>query len=232
MSASGALNLSPYSFFNAVSDKPHMVAVLPLVDRSKDALAFYRGDGRVRLQHGDLSMLRDAMNATSCTPCPRGESEFAFSGLTPAPSRPGQAAPAWPRALRPSNASSSGSCRWNLSKAHRATRWWSARWWASISTTPSSMTAWSIPPGVQPIARAGYKDYFVANHSTKFSITRPPRRRRSQTRDMSRRARLRWGMSIISPSMASDARLRVVLEGGDDRFGARASPAPWVRRSR
>src|SRR5215211_7527703 len=51
MSTKGEINLSPYSFFNAISERPPMVAFASA--GKKDAL-LHRGDGGVRLQSGHL----------------------------------------------------------------------------------------------------------------------------------------------------------------------------------
>lgn len=83
VSAAGHLNLSPYSFFNQVSDNPHMV-MFSSAGR-KDALAFVEETGEFTCSVVSWDQ-RDAMNATSA-PLPRGQSEFAHAGLTPAPSR-------------------------------------------------------------------------------------------------------------------------------------------------
>lgn len=68
VSRKGEINLSPYSFFNAVSDNPHMVAFSS--DGRKDAVTFVEETGEFvcNLATWDL---REAMNATSA-PLPRG----------------------------------------------------------------------------------------------------------------------------------------------------------------
>lgn len=83
LSAAGDVNLAPYSFFNQVSDSPHMV-MFSSAGR-KDALAFVEETGEFTCSIVSWEQ-RDAMNATSA-PLPRGQSEFAHAGLTPAPSR-------------------------------------------------------------------------------------------------------------------------------------------------
>jgi flavin reductase (DIM6/NTAB) family NADH-FMN oxidoreductase RutF len=83
MSAKGEINLSPYSFFNAVWDVPPMVAFSS--HGKKDALTFIEETGEFvcNLATWDL---RKAMNETSA-PLARGHNEMAHAGLTPAPSR-------------------------------------------------------------------------------------------------------------------------------------------------
>src|SRR3712207_6770877 len=83
MSAEGAVNLSPYSFFNAVSDRPDIVVFSS--QGYKDAITFAEETGEFVCNLATWE-LRDAMNATSA-PLPRGENEMSFAGLTAAPSR-------------------------------------------------------------------------------------------------------------------------------------------------
>ncbi len=81
-SASGALNLAPYSFFNAFNYKP------PIVGFSSIG---YKDSVRNVEETGEFAWnlvtrpLAEAMNQTSAA-LPPEESEFAFAGLTPAPS--------------------------------------------------------------------------------------------------------------------------------------------------
>ena len=79
----GEVNLAPYSFFNAVSDRPPMVMFSS--NGPKDSATFAESGGEFvwNLATWDL---REQMNLTSAT-LPRGESEFEFGGLEMAPSR-------------------------------------------------------------------------------------------------------------------------------------------------
>lgn len=83
MSASGALNLAPYSFFNMFSSKPFLVWFSS--EGEKDSAAFARETGEfvVNLAGRDLvsKMVASSVDA------PRGVSEFGFADLTPEPSR-------------------------------------------------------------------------------------------------------------------------------------------------
>jgi flavin reductase (DIM6/NTAB) family NADH-FMN oxidoreductase RutF len=81
--ADGRPNLAPYSFFNAISAKPHIV-MFSSTGR-KDSLRNIEATGEFvcNLATWDL---RDEMNLSSAT-LPSGESEFQFAGLTPVPSR-------------------------------------------------------------------------------------------------------------------------------------------------
>ena len=83
MSAKGEINLAPYSFFNAISDRPPIV--LFSSEGRKDSIAFVEETGEFvcNLATWDL---RGAMNETSA-PLARGIDEMKAAGLEPAPSR-------------------------------------------------------------------------------------------------------------------------------------------------
>lgn len=82
-SKSGAINLSPYSYFNAISDNPHLVIFSS--SGHKDSVAYIEetGEFAANLVSGNL---REKMNASSVN-APRGVSEFDNAGLTPAACR-------------------------------------------------------------------------------------------------------------------------------------------------
>jgi flavin reductase (DIM6/NTAB) family NADH-FMN oxidoreductase RutF len=82
MSRKGEMNLSPYSYFNAVGDRPPVV--LFSSEGMKDAASFVEETGEFVCNFVSYE-LREKMNLTSA-PLPRGENEMAFAGLTPAPS--------------------------------------------------------------------------------------------------------------------------------------------------
>jgi flavin reductase (DIM6/NTAB) family NADH-FMN oxidoreductase RutF len=79
----GEINLAPYSYFNAVCDRPPMVMFSS--DGPKDSASFARSGAEFvwNLATWDL---REQMNQTSAA-LPRGDSEFEFAGLELAPSR-------------------------------------------------------------------------------------------------------------------------------------------------
>jgi flavin reductase (DIM6/NTAB) family NADH-FMN oxidoreductase RutF len=79
----GAVNLAPYSFFNAVSDTPPIVMFSS--SGMKDS-ASHAHATREFVWNMPTWELREAMNLTSAE-LPRGESEFAHAGLSLAPSR-------------------------------------------------------------------------------------------------------------------------------------------------
>lgn len=84
----GVLNLAPFSFFNAVSERPQMIFFAPNGPRpsggEKDTLLNIEKSGEfvVNLCSYDL---RDAMNTSSAHVGPEVD-EFALAGLTPEPS--------------------------------------------------------------------------------------------------------------------------------------------------
>ena len=82
MNRKGEMNLSPYSYFNAVGDRPPVV--LFSSEGMKDAASFVEETGEFVCNFVTYE-LREKMNLTSA-PLPRGENEMAFAGLTPAPS--------------------------------------------------------------------------------------------------------------------------------------------------
>jgi flavin reductase (DIM6/NTAB) family NADH-FMN oxidoreductase RutF len=83
MSAKGAINLAPYSFFNAVSDAPPIV--LFSSEGRKDSLAFIEETKEFVCNLATFD-LRTAVVATSAD-FPRGVNEMAEAGLAAAPSR-------------------------------------------------------------------------------------------------------------------------------------------------
>ena len=82
MSQKGEINLSPYSYFNAVADRPPVVVFSS--EGMKDAASFVEETGEFVCNFVSYD-LREKMNLTSA-PLPRGENEMKFAGLTPAPS--------------------------------------------------------------------------------------------------------------------------------------------------
>lgn len=77
-SKSGAVNLSPYSFFNAISDRPKLVMFSSA--GMKDSASFAIESGEFVANFATQS-LAAAVNRSSA-PAPRGTSEFAIAGLS------------------------------------------------------------------------------------------------------------------------------------------------------
>lgn len=168
MSRQGALNLSPYSFFNAVSHRPHMVAFAS--DGRKDAITFIEETQEFvcNIVSWDL---RAQMNATSA-PLPRGDSEFDYAGVETAPSR-------FVAPPRVSGCPAALECRWTQTVPMTPLQG-DARYWLVIGQVVGVYIddAFVVDGRVDTaamrlIARAGYTDYFAATPETRFSITRP-----------------------------------------------------------
>ena len=79
----GALNLAPYSFFNALGTHPHLVMFSSEGRKDSATFADETGEFVANLVSRDLA---GKMNMTGVD-APRGVSEFGYAGLTPAPSR-------------------------------------------------------------------------------------------------------------------------------------------------
>jgi flavin reductase (DIM6/NTAB) family NADH-FMN oxidoreductase RutF len=79
----GTTNLAPYSFFNALSDRPKLVMFASSGMKHSASIAIETGEFAVNLATRDLA---EAVNLSSA-PAPMGASEFALTGLTEAPCR-------------------------------------------------------------------------------------------------------------------------------------------------
>ncbi len=168
MSARGDINLSPYSFFNAVSDRPPMVAFSS--DGQKDAVTFIEETGEFVCNLATYD-LREPMNLTSA-PLARGESEMTHAGLEAAPSR----------LVRPPRVKASPAaleCRY-VQTVPLAGRDGRGQYRLVIGEVIGvHIDDRFLEDGLldtaamRPIARAGYRDYFVSTPETRFSITRP-----------------------------------------------------------
>lgn len=168
VSARGETNLAPYSYFNAFSDRPHIVGFSS--EGRKDALTFVEETGEFVCNLATFD-LREQMNATSA-PLPRGESEMVHAGLTPAPSR----------LVRPPRVAESPvalECKW-LQTVPLTPLDGEGRYFLVIGQVIGIhiddrfvVDGRVDTAAMRPIARAGYRDYFVATPETRFSITRP-----------------------------------------------------------
>jgi flavin reductase (DIM6/NTAB) family NADH-FMN oxidoreductase RutF len=83
LSEDGVLNLAPYSFFNAVGERPPMLAFSSTGAKHSATFAAGTGEFVWNMPTWDL---REAMNQTSAT-YPREVDEFEAAGLETAPSR-------------------------------------------------------------------------------------------------------------------------------------------------
>jgi flavin reductase (DIM6/NTAB) family NADH-FMN oxidoreductase RutF len=169
VSARGEVNLSPYSFFNAFSDQPNMVAFSS--NGRKDALAFIEETGEFVCNLATFD-LREAVNATSA-PLARGENEMDYAGLTAAPSRV-------VRPPRVAEAPAALECKWLKTVPLEPLGGGPAAYYLVIGQVVGvHIDDRFIQNGIvdiaamRPIMRAGYRDYFVATPETKFTMTRP-----------------------------------------------------------
>jgi flavin reductase (DIM6/NTAB) family NADH-FMN oxidoreductase RutF len=169
MSAKGEINLSPYSYFNAFSDRPHIVGFSS--EGRKDAMTFVE-ETREFVCNLATFEVRSQMNATSA-PLPRGESEIIHSGLSQAPSR-------LVRPPRVAEAPAALECKWLQTVPLKPLGGGEGRYFLVLGQVVGVhiedrflVDGLVDTAAMRPIARAGYRDYFVATPETKFSITRP-----------------------------------------------------------
>jgi flavin reductase (DIM6/NTAB) family NADH-FMN oxidoreductase RutF len=164
--AENRANLAPYSFFNAVSDNPHIVAFAS--DGRKDSLVNAEACGEFvcNLATWDL---REAMNTTSAT-LPPGDDEFVHAGLATAPSilvRPPRVA-ASPWALECKTlavfpmATLDGRTRYYLVTGQVVGVYIDDRFIVNGRVDTAAM---------KPIARLGYDEYSLTDSA--FRLTRP-----------------------------------------------------------
>ncbi|POR43245.1 flavin reductase family protein [Methylobacterium sp. V23] len=169
MSRDGAVNLAPYSYFNAVAAGPDMVMFSS--SGRKDAMTFAEEGGEFVCNIATYD-LREAVNATSA-PLPRGESEFAYAGLTPAPSRK----------VRPPRVAESPAaleCKWLQTvpltplDGSDASHFLVIGQVVSIYIDDRFIRDGLVDTGaMRPILRGGYFDYFTAESDTRFELRRP-----------------------------------------------------------
>jgi flavin reductase (DIM6/NTAB) family NADH-FMN oxidoreductase RutF len=175
VSKAGVVNLAPYSFFNAVSEKPAYVVFGSA--GVKDSLANIRETGEFVCSLATYE-LRDQMNMTSAS-VPAHVDEFALGGLTAAKST--MVAPP-----RVKESPAAFECRHFQTIALPGA--------ASDGTYDSSTVGYYMVIGLvvgihiddrfikggrvdtaamRPIARLGYMDYAVVTPETTFTIDRP-----------------------------------------------------------
>lgn len=166
-SAAGALNLAPFSFFNAFQARPHLVGFA--ADGRKDSVVFAE-ETREFVCNLVTEDLIDAMNATSAR-LPRGQSEMEHAGLEAAPSRLVKP----PRVAR---AAAALECRWtqtiHLVDAEGAP---SDAWLVCGEVVGIHVDDRFIRDGrvdtaaMRVVSRLGYRDYSVVEST--FELERP-----------------------------------------------------------
>ncbi len=164
----GAFNLAPYSFFNAIASTPVCIIAFSSEGR-KDSVAFIE-ETREFVWNMPTYALRDAMNASSA-PLPRGTSEFAHAGLTPAPST-------IVKAPRVAESPCALECRLieivtlNDVEGQQINNFLVLGQVVGVHIDDAYINDGRIDTAaMQPIARCGYADYAVVD--TLFSIARP-----------------------------------------------------------
>jgi flavin reductase (DIM6/NTAB) family NADH-FMN oxidoreductase RutF len=162
----GRVNLAPYSFFNAVSDNPHIVAFAS--DGKKDSVvnAEETGDFVMNLVSWEL---REAMNETSAS-YPRGIDEMAAAGLAAAPSR-------IVKSPRVRDAAWALECRWlqtlPMTTLEGVTRYFLVTGQVvGVHIDDRFVKNGRVDTAaMRPVARAGYDEYAVMTEA--FRMTRP-----------------------------------------------------------
>jgi flavin reductase (DIM6/NTAB) family NADH-FMN oxidoreductase RutF len=169
VSAAGVANLAPYSFFNAVAEKPHYVVFGSA--GVKDSLANIEETKEFVCNIATYE-LREHMNMSSAA-VPRGVDEFPLAGLTAAKST--LVAPP-----RVKEAAAAFEC-----KVHQVLPLPGAGKYkqayhlviglvVGIHIDDRFIKDGQIDTGsMRPIARLGYMDYAVVTPETMFSINRP-----------------------------------------------------------
>lgn len=168
--AAGRTNLAPYSFFNAVSDRPPMVMFSSA--GHKDSLRNIAASGEFTCSLATWA-LRDAMNLSSAAVAPQVD-EFALAGLQRAPSR-------FVKAPRVAASPAALECRlWKLQElppppgeAHAAYTVVFGEV-VGIYIDDAFVRDGFVQTGaMQPIARMGYMEYATVSPDTVFRLQRP-----------------------------------------------------------
>lgn len=167
IAANGAVNLAPYSFFNAISSHPPMVILSS--EGRKDSVVFMEETREFVCNIATMDLAQE-MNMTSA-PLPRGLSEFTHAGLSMAESR-------LVKAPRVAAARAALECRLvSISEVFDLDGRGIDRWLIIGQVVGVHIEDRFLVNGLvdtaamQPIARCGYADYAVVDRV--FSIKRP-----------------------------------------------------------
>ena len=166
----GICNLAPYSFFNAVGEKPHFVIFSSA--GPKDSLLNIEETGEFVCSLATWD-LRFNMNMTSAA-VPRGVDEFPIGDLTAAPCR-------LVKPPRVKESPAAFECKhWKtvalppLHPGGEPRNWVVFGQVISIHIDDRFVKDGMVETGaMRPIARLGYMDYAVVTPETVFSINRP-----------------------------------------------------------
>lgn len=167
VSAAGAVNLSPYSYFNAISARPNIVMFSS--EEKKDAVSFIEETGEFTCSLATRP-LAEQVNLTSA-PLPRGVSEYEHAGLTMAPSH-------FVRPPRVAESPAALECRLlSIQQLHDLSGTPVPRWLVMGQVVGVYIDDAYLRDGrfdtaaARTIARCGYNDY--AEVSTLFELVRP-----------------------------------------------------------
>jgi len=166
----GVANLAPYSFFNAVSDRPPMLMFSS--GGHKDSLRNILDSGEFTCSIATWA-LREAMNLSSATVAP-GVDEFVLAGLTKAASR-------FVKPPRVAESPAAFECRlWKTlpMPPHKpgAEPSYTVVFGqvVGIYIEDAFIEAGIVQSGrMQPLARLGYMDYSVLSPESMFTMQRP-----------------------------------------------------------
>jgi flavin reductase (DIM6/NTAB) family NADH-FMN oxidoreductase RutF len=170
LSQAGIANIAPYSFFNAVAERPHYVVFGSA--GMKDSLANINETGEFVCSLANYD-LRYEMNTTSAV-VPRGVDEFELAGLKVAASK-------LVRPPRVRDAPAAFECRlWKTMELPPTAPNQRAGYTMVIGTVVGIyiddryIKDGMVDTGaMRPIARLGYMDYGVINPENVFTINRP-----------------------------------------------------------
>jgi flavin reductase (DIM6/NTAB) family NADH-FMN oxidoreductase RutF len=169
MSKDGIVNLAPYSFFNAVADRPHYVVFGS--GGVKDSLKNVEDSGEFVCNLATYD-LREHMNMTSAS-VPYGVDEFKLGKLTAAKCE-------IVKAPRVKEAAASFECKLHQVIALPGAGKYKGNYHMVIGLVVGiHIDDRYIKDGIidtgamRPIARLGYMDYAVVTPETMFSINRP-----------------------------------------------------------
>jgi flavin reductase (DIM6/NTAB) family NADH-FMN oxidoreductase RutF len=167
LSAKGEVNLSPYSFFNAISSRPNIVMFSS--ENRKDAVSFIEETGEFTCSLVTKALALP-MNLTSA-PLPRGENEYIHAGLGMAPSR-------FVKPPRVAGTPAALECKLLSIQQLRDLDGNDVPRWMVLGQVVGTFVDDAFvkdgrfdTAGANPIARCGYADY--AEVTSLFSIQRP-----------------------------------------------------------
>ena len=170
LSGDGGCNLAPYSFFNAVSDRPHYVMFSS--KNIKDSVRNIQETGEFTCSMATWDT-RDAMNVSSA-PVPREVDEFPLSSLTAAASK-------FVEPPRVKQSPAAFECRYwqtielpDVAPGSDQGHFMVIGQVVGIYIDDAFVSNGLVDTGaMRPLARLGYMDYAVVTPETMLTINRP-----------------------------------------------------------